>query len=190
MTYNVVTEAAPRDWLKSFLLNAVKVVGFGLLTAVCAKIKFYIPGSLVPITFQSFAVLLAGACLGSFRGSLSQVMLIAFGASGLSVFSISGPGTAAFLGPTGGYILGFIFAAYVAGWMSEKIITEYFWIRAVHLFLASLFIFIPGVVWYSVYTNQSLMAGIYQGFLPFIIGDVVKVLAVAGCVHAFKTVKR
>ncbi|MEE9371363.1 MAG: biotin transporter BioY, partial [Sedimentisphaerales bacterium] len=94
------------------------IVG-SLLIGLCAQIKVWLPISPVPITGQTFAVLMLGALLGSRRGSLCALAYIIEGAAGLPIFALGG-GLAVLLGPTGGYLAGFIPAAYITGRLAEK----------------------------------------------------------------------
>jgi biotin transport system substrate-specific component len=115
--------------------------------------------------------------LGSKKGLASQALLLLAGALGFNVFS-AGTGIATVLGPTGGYLLGFLLSAYVAGQMSETKALKGFWKSFGLLFVASLFIFLPGVVWLKTLTHTSWISALQMGFIPFMIGDVVKTLAV------------
>ena len=95
-----------------FLLDAALVVGFACLTAAFSQISFWVGA--VPITGQTFAVLLAGALLGSRRGALSQLSYLAIGVTGIPYwFALGGPpGIIRLAGPTGGYLTGFVVAAF------------------------------------------------------------------------------
>lgn len=170
---------------RSLATGLVQVLAFTVLTALCAHARFYLPFTPVPITLQSFAVILAGAFLGSQKGFASQALLIAAGAVGLNVFS-AGAGIAVILGPTGGYLLGFMLAAFVAGKMAERKTLKGFWETSALLFVASLFILIPGVIWLKVLTGSSWISAIQMGFIPFIIGDIVKTFAAAAAVKALR----
>ncbi|MCH1867342.1 biotin transporter BioY [Nocardioides sp. CFH 31398] len=97
------------------------VAGFAALIAVCALLPAIPTGTPVPITLQTFAVLLAGACLGARRGFLAVVLYVVVGAAGLPVFSGGASGFAVLVGPTAGYLLGFPFAAALAGFLVERL---------------------------------------------------------------------
>lgn len=161
----------------SILLSLFQIGLFTAITALAAQIRIPLPGTPVPVTLQSMAVILAGAYLGSFRGALSQVFLIALGALGFMVFSLPVPGSVVLLGPTGGYILGFVFAAFIAGKILERNRKLSFLKLNLLLFVASLFIFVPGVIWLSVFTGKNLWIALQLGFFPFIVGDILKTLA-------------
>jgi len=160
-------------------ISASLIVGFALLTAVAAKIAVPIPGSPVPVTLQTLVVLLAGMVLGSKRGALSQITLIGMGLVGLPVFSTPLPGTLVLMGPTGGYILGFAFAAFASGLLFERMALKSVWAKFIALFATSFFILVPGVIWLSVFTGGNFSTAIMAGLVPFLWGDVVKCAAVA-----------
>jgi len=100
--------------------DALWTIGFSLLTALLAQIKIPLPYTTVPLTGQTFSVLLSGAVLGSRRGFLSQALYLAEGAAGLPVFA-GGTGTFAhLLGDTGGYLWSYPLAAALVGWLVER----------------------------------------------------------------------
>lgn len=101
------------------LRDAVLVFAGSLLVAVCAKIQIPIPGP-IPTTLQTFAVLLVGAALGSRRGTAAIVVYLLEGAAGLPVFALPAAGSGYFLGPTGGYLVGFVAAALLVGTLAER----------------------------------------------------------------------
>ena len=98
--------------------RALAVVTFALLTALGAYVAVPLPGTPVPVTLQTLAVILAGALLGPRLGAASQLTYLAAGAAGLPVFSAGRAGLLPLLGPTGGYLLAFPLAAYVVGWVA------------------------------------------------------------------------
>jgi len=98
----------------NLLYKITLAIGFACLTGLLAQFRFYLPGSPVPITGQTFAVLIAGILLGKW-GGISQGMYVGFGAMGVPWFAGMNAGLAYLLGPTGGYIIGFIFAAFKGG---------------------------------------------------------------------------
>src|SRR5918998_2297795 len=109
--------AAPVDWTRSALL----VAGFSLLTALAAQVVVPLPFTPVPLTGQTFAVLLTGALLGSRLGALALLAYLAEGAAGLPFFSAGHGGAAHLLfAPTAGYLLAYPVAAFVTGWLAER----------------------------------------------------------------------
>lgn len=172
--------------LRRAIIWLLPVLSFTAATALAAHIKIYLPFTPVPVTFQSLVVVLAGAFLGSKRGLLSQVLLIAVGMIGLPVFTSTQHGLDVIFGATGGYILGFLLCAYVSGLISERgalkgIASSYAW-----LFAASLFIFVPGVIWLKLLMNVSWLKALELGFFPFILGDLIKTALASGALATFR----
>src|ERR671926_1278243 len=108
--------AAPLDWTRSALL----VVGFSLLTAAAAQVVVPLPWTPVPLTGQTFAVLLTGALLGPRLGALAMLAYLAEGAAGLPFFRGGAGGVGHFSGATAGYLFAFPAAAYVTGAFAER----------------------------------------------------------------------
>lgn len=164
----------PRTAVNTIIL----MVGFALLTALAAQIRFHIPGTPVPVTGQTFAVLLAGAALGSRAGAGSQLIYWLMGAVGLPVFAQANGGWEAATGATFGYLFGFIVAAWLVGALAERGKDRS--VRsAVPAFLAgNLVIYAFGVPWlmYSVSTIDTIGAALTAGFMPFIAFDVIKIV--------------
>ncbi|MDJ0961528.1 MAG: biotin transporter BioY [Acidimicrobiia bacterium] len=162
-------------------VNAVLVVSFALLTALAAQITIPLPFTPVPITGQTFAVLLAGAALGSRLGATSQGLYWALGATGLPFYADGGGGWQAATGATAGYLAGFIVAAYVVGFLAERQQDRNV-ATAIPAFLtgsAIIYLFGVGWLWYSVDTFVTAEAAMAAGLTPFIVGDLIKI-ALAG----------
>lgn len=162
------------------LLKVLAVVLFALLTALGARVAVPVPGTAVPVTLQTLFVLLAGALLGPRLGAASQLAYLAAGIAGLPAF-VAGGGPAYLFGPTGGYLLAFPAAAAAAGWVAARAPTRpgpaLVWL-AIGLFLATLIVFAGGAAQLAVLTGDFGRA-VQLGVLPFLIGDVVKVLVAA-----------
>jgi biotin transporter BioY len=161
----------------SLLWDIVLVVGFACLTAVFAQISFWIGP--VPITGQTFAVLLTGALLGSRRGALSQLSYLAIGATGIPYwFAFGGPpGVARLIGPTGGYLIGFVAVAFVVGWLAERGWDRRVWTAVPAMLAGETVLYVFGLLWLTHFVpiDKLLQVGLY----PFIIGDLIKVAAAA-----------
>lgn len=156
------------------------VVGAALLTAICAQIVIPLPGDPVPVTGQTFAVLLSGAALGSRRGSAAMGLYLLLGLVGLPVYADGASGWEVVWGATGGYLVGFIVAAYVVGLLAERRLDRNPW-KALPLFtVGSLIVFAIGVPWLAVAADLSMSKAITLGFVPFIPGGIVKALLAAG----------
>jgi biotin transporter BioY len=159
------------------LWDVTLICGFACITALFSQISFWI--GLVPITGQTFAVLVAGAFLGSKKGALSQVAYIAIGATGIPFwFAVGGPlGVARIVGPTGGYLIGFIVAAFIIGLLVERGWGRGLGKSILAMIIGSISIYLFGLSWLTnfVHYNNVLQAGFY----PFIVGDCVKIVLAA-----------
>ncbi len=153
------------------------VVGGSLLLALSAQISISLWFTPVPITGQTLGVLLVGAALGSRRGALAIVLYLIEGGFGLPFFAGGGSGWVAFSGPTGGYLIGFVVAAYVVGWMAERGWDRRFWTAAVAMLAGEFLIYLFGVPWlaYFVGAGDALPLGMF----PFIPGDIAKLVVAA-----------
>ena len=159
------------------LWDVVLVVGFACLTAAFAQISFWV--GTVPVTGQTFAVLLAGALLGSRRGALSQLSYLAIGATGVPYwFALGGPpGVARLIGPSGGYLIGFIAVAFVVGWLAERGWDRHIGTAVLAMLGGEMVLYVFGLSWLYHFVPGS--AVLHAGLYPFIIGDVIKVVAAA-----------
>jgi biotin transport system substrate-specific component len=156
----------------------IGVVFFVFATALGAYIRIPVPGSPVPITMQTFFVLLAGAVLGKRLGAISQIAYIALGVTGLPVLQGAGFGIPYLLGPTGGYLAGFVAAAYISGLMSRS--GRYGAIRSAAIFFTgSVVIYVFGAAWLMCVYGMTFTNAFLTGILPFIPGDITKVLLAA-----------
>ena len=157
---------------------SIGVAFFVLVTALGAFVRIPIAGSPVPITLQTFFVLLSGAVLGRRLGAVSQAVYLALGAMGLPIFQGSSFGMAYLTGPTGGYLVGFAAAAYVVGLLTagaRPSMTRY-----VASFAAgSLIIYACGASWLAYLYKMNFGSAVSAGVLPFVPGDIVKALLAA-----------
>jgi biotin transport system substrate-specific component len=164
--------------------DAALVLGAALLTAACAQLSFPFPGSPVPVTGQTFAVLLTGAALGANRGAAGQVLYLGMGLVGLPFYSDGDSGVSVVFGATGGYLLAFPLAAWVTGRLAEARFDRTP-LKAVPAFtLGSLIVFAIGVPWLAVAADVSLAKAVELGLVPFIPGGIVKAAAAAGLLPA------
>lgn len=163
--------------------NALLVVGGSLLVAVCAQIS--LPFSPVPVTGQTFAVLLLGATFGARRSAAALALYLFEGALGLPVFAPGGaPGWARLVGPTGGYLLAFPAAAFLAGWILERIERRAWWNWLLAVLAAESVIFGAGVWWLHAGTLADWPQAAQLGLLPFLPGEIVKVALLAAALPA------
>jgi biotin transport system substrate-specific component len=159
-----------------FLKDAGLVVGATALMAICAHVSLPLAFSPVPITLQTFGVLLIGFALGSRRALTAMMLYLIEGASGLPVFSPAGPGgVATLLGATGGFLFAYPAAAYIAGLLARKRNTFAGLISAA--LLAELVIFAGGALWLMALTGATPAKVLSLAVLPFIPGEVLKAAA-------------
>ena len=152
--------------------NAALIVGASLLTALAAQIAIPVPWSPVPITGQTFAVLLTGALLGARRAFIAQALYLLEGAAGLPVFAGGAAGLAKLAGPTAGYLVAFPFAAAVTGALCERGWDRRFVTMMWAMLSGSVVVFALGLAWLSRFMPGDRLLG--AGLLPFVPGDVVK----------------
>lgn len=177
------TALAPLDWTRSVGL----VLGFSLLIAAAAQVK--IPTWPVPITGQTFAVLLAGALLGSRLGAAAVIAYLVEGASGLPFFQNFNGGIGYLTGQTAGYLIAFPAAAYITGAFAENGWDRKFWSAAVSMAVGSLVILLSGWGWLSQFMTPS--TAFHAGVTRFIIGDIIKImLAAAALPIGWKLLKK
>lgn len=158
-------------------IDAALVVGGAALTAALAQVE--IPLWPVPITGQTLAVLLTGATLGASRGAASMLLYAVAGLV-LPIFSDHASGLSTLLGPTGGYIVGFIPAAAFTGWLAQRQVERRL-VRGLLAFVAgSVIVFVVGVPWLAIALHLSAQQAIVGGFTPFIVGGIVKAAVAAG----------
>src|SRR5882672_1985583 len=169
---------APLDWTRSVSL----VVAFSLLTALAAQVV--IPIGPVPITGQTFAVLLTGALLGSRLGAMSMIVYLIEGASGLPFFYGGHGGIAHLLGPTGGYLVAFPAAAFITGAFAENGWDKRFATAIVAMAVGSALILLAGWAWFATVTHTPLLAAFKLSVAPHVVGDVVKILLAAAALPA------
>ncbi len=153
------------------------VLGAALLTAMCAQVSFHIPGTPVPVTLQTFAVLVAGAGLGWKAGGASQLLYLAIGVVGFPVFAAGESGWEVATGATAGYLVGFVVAAAVVGWLAERGQDRRVPTALLSMLVGSAIVYLFGVTWLAHATGMSASAAIDAGLTPFLAGDVVKLFA-------------
>src|SRR6187431_30495 len=164
---------APLDSTRS----AGLVIVFSLFIAACAQFSIQIGP--VPITGQSFAVLLTGALLGSRLGAMAVIAYLIEGAIGLPFFAGGGAGIVRFFGPTGGYLVAFPAAAFITGAFAEHGWDKRYLTAVAAMAIGSAVILLGGWAWYSVVTNSSPVAIFYPAVGKFLAGDVIKIAAAA-----------
>ncbi|GMU09055.1 biotin transporter BioY [Corallococcus caeni] len=157
------------------------VLGAALCTALLAQVAIPVPGSPVPITGQTLAVVLTAAALGPGRGLAAQVAYLLLGGMGLPFFAKGASGWGALAGPTGGFLVAFLPAALLVGLAARHGYDRRWW-TAGPLFLAGqLLILAIGVSWLRVKAGLDFATALQKGFVPFIPGGLIKA-AIAGMV--------
>lgn len=165
---------APLDLGRSLAL----ILAFSLLTALAAQVAIPLPWTPVPVTGQTFAVLLTGALLGSRLGALAMIAYLIEGASGLPFFYAGGGGVHHLLNPiTGGYLLSYPAAAFVVGILAERGWDRRFLTAAASMVLGSIVILLCGWAWLARFVGPA--AAFDAGVAPFIIGDLIKLVLAA-----------
>jgi len=164
------------------LTRAILVLGFALLTWAGARVSVPLPFTPVPGTLQTLAVLLAGALLGARAGAASQVSYLLLGLAGLPVFALPGAGPAYLLGPTGGYLVGFVIAAWTTGWLVRRLRGLGTWGTIAAFLAGSVAVHACGLAWLSVILGGPAAAW-RAGSMPFLLFDLAKVMVATG-IHA------
>ena len=161
--------------------NIFSILFGSLFIAVMAQISIPIPFSPIPITGQTIAVVLLGGLLGARHGAMAVLAYLIEGAIGLPVFAQMKAGVLVLVGPSAGYLWGFVFAAFLIGYLAENGYTTSLVSSFISCFVATTLILVLGTLYLALfYTgfNEALR----MGFYPFLIGDVVKSLLCAGLI--------
>lgn len=172
---STLADLLPRTRLRTVAL----VVGFALLTAAAAQIAIPLPWTPVPLTGTTFAVLLAGATLGWRAGAASQLLYNALALAGLPFYQDGQSGWTYATGATGGYLVGFVVAAAVVGFLAQRGQDRTLATSVPAMLAGTAVIYLFGVVWLGHVLEASAATALEKGMLPFVIGDALK-LVVAG----------
>ncbi|MEO8682817.1 MAG: biotin transporter BioY [Vicinamibacterales bacterium] len=170
-----VRAASATSWMG---VQALSVLFVAVLTAAAAQLSFPLPFTPVPFTIQPMIVLIGAAALGARLGALSQILYLMLGIAGLPVFAFSPElpqGFARLLGPTGGYLMVYPLAALVAGWLAERGLDRHYGTSILAMTAGLSVIFAGGVLWLT--NTVGLSAALATGLYPFVIVDVIKVVA-------------
>ncbi len=159
------------------LMSILLVLSAATLTAAAAQWEIRLPFTPVPVTGQTLAVLISGAVLGWRLGGLSQVVYLASGVFGAPVFSGGGSGVEVITGSTGGYLVGFVFAAVLIGKLSERGQDRTFATMFTAFIAATLLIYLFGVAGLIGATGWPVTEAVAKGVVPFLLGDLIKAAA-------------
>ena len=179
---DAMTASAAARFRVAEQLGAVLFVA--VLTAVAAQISVPLPFTPVPLTFQPMVVLVGAAALGSRLGMASQVLYLALGIAGLPLFAASPvlpQGAARLLGPTGGYLMSFPLAAFVAGFLAERGFDRRYPTAVLAMLCGLAVVFAGGLLWLTIASRPpvGVSTALAAGFLPFIVADLLKLLVAA-----------
>lgn len=155
------------------------------LTIIGAQFSVPLPFTPVPFTFQPMVVLVGAAALGARLGMTSQILYLALGIGGLPVFAASPilpQGAARLLGPTGGYLIAYPLAAFVAGWLAERGFDRRYRTAVAAMVCGLVVVYAGGVSWLAlvVQPGRGISGALATGFVPFIVPDLLKLLVAAG----------
>jgi biotin transport system substrate-specific component len=181
-----MTTLAPTIYTRTFphtsgwVRDLILILLGALFVAALAQLEIPLPFTPVPITGQTLGVLLVGAALGSKRGAASLTSYLVLGIVGLPFFAGRAHGLAIVIGATGGYLIGFIIAAYVIGLLAERGLERRMRTALLPFLVGTLIIYVCGVSWLAVVLG-SLSKAVMAGLIPFLIGDAIK-LATASLV--------
>lgn len=172
----------------TFMTKFALAGGLACLTGLLAQVKVYLPWTPVPIVASQFGIILAAVLLGKKWGGISMLIYALGGLIGIPWFAGFHGGIAALAGPTGGYILGFILAALFMGNLFDTKVEsrKFLPLTGAILFAQLILVYIPGLIhlslWMTLVNGQepALMSILWIGYIPFIIGDIIKSLIGAG----------
>jgi biotin transport system substrate-specific component len=172
-------DAAALPWA----LRVVAVLFVTVLTIAAAQVSVPLPFTPVPFTLQPMVVLLGGAALGARLGMSAQILYLAIGVAGLPVFAASPvlpQGFGRLVGPTGGYLMSYPFAAFAAGYLAQRGLDRRYLTSVLAMLAGLTIIFACGVAWMAWGTPRlGLSTAVGTGLIPFIPADIVKVLLAA-----------
>ena len=157
------------------------VAGFALLTALGAQVRIRLPFTPVPITLQTFFVLLGGLTLGGGLGAGAQVLYLVLGALGVPVFAGGALGFASLVGPTGGYLVGFVLGAWLVGQLARGVDPRdpRAELRVLGILaVGTVIIYVSGAYWLARVMGLGLRPALAAGVLPFVPGDTLKAVLV------------
>lgn len=174
----------------SAAIRVAAVIFVTALTAAAAQVSLPLPFTVVPFTLQPMVVLLGGAALGARLGMTSQVLYLLAGVAGLPVFAASPvlpQGALRLLGPTGGFLLSYPLAAFVAGWLAERGFDRRYITSVLAMAAGLAIVFACGVSWLAWFARPAavgLPAALTSGFYPFVVADCMKLLVAAAVLPA------
>jgi biotin transport system substrate-specific component len=173
------------------LADTLLVLGGTGLVAACAQISVNLGFTPVPVTGQTFAVVLVGGSLGAVRGTASLLLYLWLGVAGAPIYAHHQHGWNVLTSASGGYIVGFVIAAAVTGWLAEQRWDRRFSSSVSAMLTGNVIIYLVGLPWLAVVLNTNLEKTLEYGLYPFVPGDIFKLyLAGALLPAAWRVVER
>lgn len=154
--------------------DLIWIAMFAAVTAVLSQISVPLPFTPVPINLATFSVFMAGGLLGAEKGAISQLVYVLLGAAGVPVFANFTGGFAKLAGPTGGYIAGYILAAFIIGLIINKMPKTVF-SYAFAMIIGAICYFSLGTVWFMFLMKTNLLSALTMCVLPYMPGDLIKI---------------
>lgn len=187
---NSAVQAVEHSRSQSISRNVALIVGGALLMDILGRFSVPLPFSPVPLTLANFGVLLIALSIGSRRAAAAMVLYLAQGAAGFPVFSPAGPGgIAQLIGPTGGYLMSYPAAAFVAGWIAEhgrRTIPR----MSIAAIMGEVLLFAGGIAWLMTIAHVPFRRAASWGFYPFAFFEIIKIMtAVAASVRLHRSSK-
>lgn len=160
---------------KIIIKDMILIAMFASLTAVLSQISIPLPFTPVPINLAMFSVFVAGGLLGGIKGAISQIIYVLLGVIGVPVFSQFTGGIGKIIGPTGGYIIGYIISAFIIGCFIKKFKRNIIGIGLI-MFVGLLGCYAVGTAWFMFVTKTSFFSSLTYCVLPFVLGDILKIV--------------
>lgn len=162
---------------KSF--NVYQIVFIGIMSAIiCILGPLSFPIGVIPISFTNLAIYFVLYILGMKKGTISYIIYMLIGLAGIPVFSGFSGGPSKLLGPTGGYLIGFMFMSLIAGFFIDKFFDKWY-LCIIGMVLGTAVCYVFGTIWLSYQANMSIGAALFAGVIPFIPGDIIKIIIAA-----------
>lgn len=170
--------------------DVARIAAGNVLLALCAQIAIPLPWTPVPLTGQTFGVMLVAVLLGARRGAITLALYLLEGALGLPVFAPTGlPGAARLVGPTAGYLWSYPLAAFVTGWLAERAGTSMARLAGA-LAAGQTIVLASGCAWLALLGGMGWRAAFFAGVAPFVLGDLIKMALVIAAVRGAEYAKK
>ena len=159
-----------------FQTKDITMIGLmAALTCILGPLSITLPFTPVPISFTNLAIYFAVMVIGMKRGTVSYIVYLLIGVAGLPVFSAFSGGLAKLAGPTGGYLIGFIFLALISGWFIDHFDGNPLW-AVIGMVLGTVVTYLFGTVWLCQQMHLSFVQGLFAGVIPYLPGDAAKII--------------